>query len=103
MITVDLMQEKYYDIYNALRRAFLEFQGHQNVVMYMISNKLQDNKNFSTYWEKYLDAIMAYENMKKQLEEFVIYSETNNAGGTWSVDFQKHIVNITVNVSDSND
>ena len=91
---VDLTQEKYVDIYHKLQKAYLEFNGYQNIIFYMIDNDKTDN--YDIYWERYITQMLEYEKIKREFETIVVMPETENQAKRWEIDFDREVVNITV-------
>lgn len=78
------------DVLGKLERVYYEVQGRQNIINFMVSNGMTENKNFQTYWDNYLHYLRVYEDFKEEFRvTCIIPLVGNDFEGNWKVDFNR--------------
>ena len=91
---IDLKQPEYIDIYKELTRTYYEFQGHQNIIMYMITNGMKDTEEYQFYFKEYIKKDMDYEICKRKFENILKEKNSDIIINKWKILFEKDAVQI---------
>lgn len=89
---IDLTQSIYIDQYNAIRRAYFEFQGYENIILFMIQNQMKDTTEFKEYFEEYIEKLANYQIEKEKFTNLLKIN--NNEFNHWEILFEKDMVQL---------
>ena len=64
MTLIDLNSSEYIEIYNEIRKSYLEQLGYQNIIIYMINNNMRNSESYKIYFKEYIEALGKYEIIK---------------------------------------
>ena len=64
MTLIDLNSSEYIEIYNEIRKSYLEQLGYQIIIIYMINNNMRNSESYKIYFKEYIEALGKYEIIK---------------------------------------
>ena len=91
---IDLTQPEYIEIYYELQRKFYEFQGNQNIIIYMIQNGMKQDNEYKDYFYEYLNSLKEYDLCKRKFSNILIEKNQNLIINKWEILFEKDVVKI---------